>query len=540
MGRISPRSSRIAHMEECDENGSVLSGIAPTYAKSVAPSSPRKQQPNMGKSRKDSRRTQSYDSDDSSDSTAHPTAGKKKSSKSRPKESRRSSGPVVVKEKRPPPRSSKTAPMPHRGMSEDAYYTVPQPGLARPRAQTRPGSYYGQSPSRPPIQGAYFHPPGPPGPSFHPPPPSSFGPPSFSGSYGAPPPMGPPHGHMPPLPHGQFHPDLALRFAGRPSSAMGYRQPSNPDLYYDHISDKPSRKSSVSRKVSKDGRDKEDRKRMPPPPRPKSTRPERAPERVPERVVLRPQAPQAVPRRKSVNFDDGEFSDEDVHYTSHRRESGVEYGSSPFKNRRQSQSFPDDPIFDYEDDDYEVPVPQPKARSHSRRDSRMGFGIEDKIRDAARYQDGLAAPSSALTAEALRYKNGGSQPSTRSTESRDESEYKHSATTHTTRSSSGEDDITIKVPMGAVVEVGGARITCKDGGDISLGRNNTSIKGSDRGTVYGDDRRSRSDRSGNRLRASSHAAFARGLPAPDRHKYSNSPLYTESYYDDEYERYDPY
>ncbi|KAI1262158.1 hypothetical protein F5Y18DRAFT_161887 [Xylariaceae sp. FL1019] len=535
MGRHSPRASRIAHMQECDENGSVLSGIEPTYAKSVAPGSPRKQQPNMGKSRKDSRRAQAYDSDDSSDSTAHPTAGKKKS-KSRPKESRRSSGPVVVKEKRPPPRSSKTAPMPFRGMPEDAYYTVPQPGLARPRAQTRPGSYYGQSPARPPIQGAYFVPPGPSGPSFHPPPPSAFGPPSFSGSYGAPPPMGLPHGHMPPPPPGQFHPDLAQRFAGRPSSAMGYRQPSNPDLYYDHIADKPPRKSSKAGKVTKDSREKEDRKRMPPPPRPKSTRPERAPERVPERVVLRPQAPQGISRKKSVGFDDAEFSDEDVHYTSHRRESGVEYGSSPFKNHRHS--FADDPIFDYEDDDdYEMPVPPPKPRSRSRRGSRMGLGVEDKMRNAAQYLDG---PSSALTAEALRYKNGGSQPSTRSTESRDESEYKHSATTHTTRSSSGEDDITIKIPMGAVVEVGGARITCKDGGDISVGRNNTSIKGSDRGTVYGDDRRSRSDRSGNRLRASSHAAIARGLPAPERHRYSNSPHYADSYYDDDYERYDSY
>ncbi|KAI0865627.1 hypothetical protein F4860DRAFT_259987 [Xylaria cubensis] len=559
----------VAYMEEADDDGHVLSGAEPKYARSVAPGSPRRQQPNTSKTRRDSRRAADVcSSTDSSDSTAHPTTSKGKS-KSKSKDERRSSAVVVSSKQRPTVRSAKTAPS--RPMDDpSAYYAVPHhPGPSRPRAQTRPESYYGQSHSRPPpprmpISGPFYQPPPPPGMV-----PPSFPPPSWQAPFPGPmqPPLPPPPGHMDHYgpgprdlgPRDVGHRDLAMRFR-RPSSSMGFRQVSNPYEYEASpersmersIEKSIARRSSMSRKASKEIKEHEDRKRMPPPPRPKSTRPERV-ER-PERIVLKPQPSSNNTRRKSVVFDDNDLDDEStVSYDVRdvlRRGSGVEYGSSPFLNSRQSYDATES-VFDYEDDEEEEdeedefyyeeePPPPPRPRSRSRRKSHVG--IEDKIRDASRYQDNMGGgPTSALTAEALRkVKTGGSSRSTRSSASRDESEYKHSATTHTTRSSSGEDDITIKVSAGCVVEVGNVKIHSREGGEVSVGRTGTSRAGSDRGTsIYGDerllrdDRRSRSDRSSTRMRANSQAAYARGLPAPS--SYTPSPLYSRYDYDDDSE-----
>ncbi|KAI0552531.1 hypothetical protein F4679DRAFT_69236 [Xylaria curta] len=570
--RNSMPPSHVAYMEEADDDGHVLSGAEPKYARSVAPGSPRRQQPNTSKTRRDSRRAADVcSSTDSSDSTAHPTTSKGKS-KSKSKDERRSSAVVVSSKQRPTVRSAKTAPS--RPMDDpSAYYTVPHhPGPSRPRAQTRPESYYGQSHSRPPpprmpISGPAFFQPPPPGMV-----PPSFPPPSWQAPFPGPmqPPLPPP-----PAPIDQFGPrdmgprdmgprDLAMRFR-RPSSSMGFRQVSNPYEYEASpersmersLERSIARRSSVSRKVSKEVKEHEDRKRMPPPPRPKSTRPERVerPERPerPERIVLKPQPSSNPVRRKSVVFDDDDLDgDSTVSYDVRetlRRGSGVEYGSSPFPFHNSRQSYDaTESVFDYEDDEdeeededeyyYEEELPPPRPRSRSRRKSHVG--IEDKIRDASRYQDNMGGgPTPALTAEALRkVKTGGSSRSTRSSASRDESEYKHSATTHTTRSSSGEDDITIKVSAGCVVEVGNVKIHSRDGGEVSVGRTGTSRAGSDRGTsIYGDerllrdDRRSRSDRSSTRMRANSQAAYARGLPAPS--SYTPSPLYSRYDYDDD-------
>ncbi|KAJ3554428.1 hypothetical protein NPX13_g10611 [Xylaria arbuscula] len=350
---------------------------------------------------------------------------------------------------------------------------------------------------------------------------------------------------------------------------MGFRQASNPYEYEASPERSLARRTSISRKASKEAKEYEDRKRMPPPPppRPKSTRPERherfdrpeprfdrpeRPERLgrtqrldrfepppperPERIVLKPQPSSNMnTNRKSVVFDDDDLDDESTMYHNVlRRGSSVEYGSSPFKNRRQSFDATDS-VFNYEEDDdddldeddyfYEAP-----PRSRSRRRS-SHIDIEDKMRDASRYQDNMGGPSAALTAEALRKaRNGGSSRSTRSSISRDESEYHHTATTHTTRSSSGEDDITIKVSAGCVVEVGNVKIHSTDGGEVSVGRTGTSRAGSDRGTsIYGDERMIRSGRS--RGRASSQSAYSRGLPAPG--SYTPSPLYSQYQYSDE-------
>ncbi|KAI8952677.1 hypothetical protein F4801DRAFT_200760 [Xylaria longipes] len=543
--------SHIAYMEDADDDGQVLSGTEPKYARSMAPGSPRKQQPNTSKARRDSRRPADVcSSTDSSDSTAHPTTSKGKS-KMRSKDERRSSA-VVVSKQRPTIRSTKTAPPPSSRASDESYYTVPHHAASsRPRAQTRPESYYGQNHSRPPpprmpISGPAFYQPPPPGMM-----PPSFPPPSWQAPFPGPmqPPLPPP-----PAPVDHHYPprDLAMRFR-RPSSSMGFRQASNPYEYEASPERSLARRSSMSRKASKESKEHEDRKRMPPPPppRPKSTRPERV-ER-PERIVLKPQ-PSSNNNRKSVVFDDDDLLDGDssMYHNVHnvlRRGSGVEYGSSPFKNSRQSFdatesvfNYEDDEDEDDEEDEYyyeeEPPPPPPRPRSRSRR--RSHIGIEDKIRDASRYQDHMGGgPTPALTAEALRkVKTGGSSRSTRSSASRDESEYKHSATTHTTRSSSGEDDITIKVSAGCVVEVGNVKIHSTEGGEVSVGRTGASRAGSDRGTsIYGDerllrdDRRSRSDRSSTRMRANSQAAYARGLPAAG--SYTPSPLYSRYDYDDD-------
>ncbi|KAJ2965571.1 hypothetical protein NUW58_g10863 [Xylaria curta] len=92
--------THVAYVEDADDDGHVLSGTEPKYARSVAPGSPRKQQPNTSKARRDSRHvTDVCSSTDSSDSTAHPMASKGKS-RTKSKDERRL-GPVVVAKQRP-------------------------------------------------------------------------------------------------------------------------------------------------------------------------------------------------------------------------------------------------------------------------------------------------------------------------------------------------------------------------------------------------------------------------------------------------------
>lgn len=111
-------------------------------------------------------------------------------------------------------------------------------------------------------------------------------------------------------------------------------------------------------------------------------------------------------------------------------------------------------------------------------------GYEDKIRDAASYQEDMSGPPALpLTADMLRKaqrRQGGSSRSTKSSGSRDESDYKKSATTRTTRSGSNNDDenVTIKVTGGARVMIGGAQIDCTEGGQIEIKRNTSLRDGS--------------------------------------------------------------
>jgi hypothetical protein len=132
-------------------------------------------------------------------------------------------------------------------------------------------------------------------------------------------------------------------------------------------------------------------------------------------------------------------------------------------------------------------------------------GYEDKLHKAATYQEDVAGPTVPLTAETLKRqqrRHGGSSRSTKSSQSRDESDYKKSATTRTTRIMSNENDenVTIKVTGQARVMVGGAQIHCDEGGEIEIKRQKNLQEDSERSnSVYAgggrlEDRRSRVER----------------------------------------------
>ncbi|KAI1371525.1 hypothetical protein F4677DRAFT_457117 [Hypoxylon crocopeplum] len=503
MARTAPS---VAYFEDADDDGKLIPGTEPKYARSSAPSSTSKEKPNTSRSRKDSSRRESRSPPTSlsdTDTTEPLSASKREKMK---EDRKRASLVLKQQQQRPPPRSHKTAPPPSSRMSDESSFygvhsspTVATASSSRPRARTRPESYYGQG-QRPPLStSAYAH---------QPPHPSHLPPPSFPPSpwMGVPtPPMGHALVHQPiPSPsYAELNPpprDLASRFR-RPQSAMGFHQPSKSHDYEPSKEKALTRRTSVSRKTSKEH---EDARRMPPPQRPASTQP--------NRLVIRPPLPSlAASRRKSVGFEEEDLDgDPGMYKAVARRE--VEYGSGalPIPSRQRRRSFDAESAFDA-GSSYEI-----ESASRGRRNSYYNF--EDKVRDASQYQDDVSGNAPALTAEALRrVKNGGSSHSTRSSQSRDESDYKQSATTRTTRSSSGDDDITIKLPMGAVIEVGNTKIHCKDGGDINIGRGGASRGGgSDNATSnYDDDRKSRGDRSAAKTRTSSQAgSYSRTRHAP--------------------------
>lgn len=148
---------------------------------------------------------------------------------------------------------------------------------------------------------------------------------------------------------------------------------------------------------------------------------------------------------------------------------------------------------------------------------------EDKIHEATAYQEDVAGPSIPLTAETLKRqqrRHGGSSRSTKSSQSRDESDYKKSATTRTTRSMSNDNDenVTIKVTGQARVMVGGAQIHCDEGGEIQIKRQKSLRNGSERSnSEYAmgrlEDRRTGGDRAGRSSRSSQSVhSYTRATP----------------------------
>jgi len=222
--------------------------------------------------------------------------------------------------------------------------------------------------------------------------------------------------------------------------------------------------------------------------------------------------------------DDGLFQDISPHQA-------YDYGTSitRSKSRRPTVGHTAAP---YDGGEYRTEV---AGTRHNRRHSyygnksaSSGSGYEDQVRLATRYQEETGGPGMQLTAETLRKagrRNGAesrrSRSSTRSSESRDESDFRQSATTRTTRSSNDED-VTIFVKGGsATLKVGGAEMKCKDGTEINIASRNNIPPSfrtvSDRSSNYlEDDRRPRIGPP-TRTRASSQSggAFSRSLPKYD-------------------------
>ncbi|RFU76315.1 hypothetical protein TARUN_5935 [Trichoderma arundinaceum] len=427
-----------------------------------------------------------------------------------------------------------------RGQFEDpAAYGVQQPAASgqRPRAKTRPASYYGGQPPLHPLDMGWVgpHPPPPPGAfgvgNF--PPPHMFAPGAPQMHPGMPPPspmgMGPPlffDGPMGPPPPGEH---LRHRFDGRPSSAMGFGSPPDaigyfPDEYEDY-EEEPSQK--VARRPSRAKKappPPEERKKMPPPDyapkRTQSARPTtgaykpplaREPMREPPREHLREQPrehtreqvrerPQSRPaqqrappsHRRSVGFVDQQAYEED----DFAGEVDL-YQEVPPNQRRTALTRPRrSSSVAYDQNGYDI-VP---AGNRGRRSSMYGPGphesfggasLEEDNRyfDALRYQEDVSGGTPMpLTAESLRKasKRGelASSRSTRSSGSHDESDYKRSHTTGLTTQSSAahnNDDFTIKVSGQAVVKVpGGPQIEC-EGGEITF----SSSRGAGAGPASG-------------------------------------------------------
>ncbi|OBT50388.1 hypothetical protein VE04_09732, partial [Pseudogymnoascus sp. 24MN13] len=112
--------------------------------------------------------------------------------------------------------------------------------------------------------------------------------------------------------------------------------------------------------------------------------------------------------------------------------------------------------------------------------SNSSSNYEDKIRDAAGYQaDVSGGEPIKLTADLLRKQQNtiGSSRSTHSSNSRDESDFKRSVTTRTTRSVSGNDagtggdDVTVRIKGNPTVTIGAAENTNADGVELNIVNN---------------------------------------------------------------------
>ncbi|KAL5351435.1 hypothetical protein ACLOAV_003294 [Pseudogymnoascus australis] len=161
----------------------------------------------------------------------------------------------------------------------------------------------------------------------------------------------------------------------------------------------------------------------------------------------------------------------------------------PPQSRTRRQSLPRAPesseslSFAYDRDDANIRVEAASGRRASYYGglSNPSSNYEDKVRDAAGYQADVSGEPVKLTADLLRKQQQhqhavGSSRSTHSSNSRDESDFKRSVTTRTTRSVSGNDagagdDVTIRIKGNAKVTIGAAEITNADGVELNIVNN---------------------------------------------------------------------
>lgn len=498
---MSSTRSRIASVEDADDDGNIIQGTS-RYAASVGSG---KDNSSSGRPRKEHKKSDSSpivtNGQPDSDSTRQPRRSESfKTPRREPREkSTHASKRASMSSSRPVPRhANTTGDLPRRGESqriprdnEASYYgvspTMTTSSSRPPRPQTsapRPTSYYGTGPTRPPPPQARYSATGP-----LPPPPSQFMPPSY--------PTGPPTwAGSAPMP---FHPtptpgsmnrqgpdyfsvqpvdprldtQLAALNLGtspsRPRTAMAYRTSRALEYGEGDFDEEPERPPMPRPSLShrKPSRDEDAGRRIPPPVRSSTAHPSANPHRPPP-------VPATPARRPSRFADEDQSGDALFALSPAPPPSRARSKSRPRHQRRPSVS-----AGTYEDAHTSMEV----ASRHSRRHSYYGAppppvrDYEEKIRQAARYQtETIGGDPMPLTAETLRraQRNGGSSRSTKSSEeSRDESDYRHSATTRTTRSSAvPPDDVTIRLTKGkGVVEVNGAKLKCSRGAEINISRN---------------------------------------------------------------------
>ncbi|KAK5656185.1 hypothetical protein OQA88_4945 [Cercophora sp. LCS_1] len=423
---------------------------------------------------------------------------------------------------RPPVKHARTAPAIPKKDLEASYYgvsppTYTTPASSRPRPQAadpRPSSYYGNS-TRPPQANARFYAQQPPIPT----PPTSFPPPSWT-TPGAGPYI--PLSSSPVVsqsPQDYFSRPLEDRFgsSGRPQSSMGFRAPRT-SVYEDYDDDQVRESTALARRPSthrRPSKAEEDRRAMPPPVR-------RAATTRPTALAFRP--PPSTPvamRRNTAVFDDDDLRGDHVLFQDISPLQVYEHSAPLQRSRSRRPSVGATSIYDA--GDFRTEVAGRHGRRHSyygNKSASSGSGYEDKLRQATMYQEETGGPGMQLTAETLRRagRDGTSSRSTRSSGSHDESEYRRSATTRTTRSSNDED-VTIRVKGNATLKVGGAEMKCRDGTEINIAsRVMPSIRTvSDRSSYLDhDDRRPRIERPPTRARTNSQSgSYSRSLPKYD-------------------------
>lgn len=399
-----------------------------------------------------------------------------------------------------------------RGHVEDpSCYGVQQPtsSAARPRAHTRPHSYYPGQTETPSVANAGWHQTQPqasfPVGSFPPPPPMyGSGPPSSVA--GVPPSSGQPPGFFD-MTSQQASAHLKSRFE-RPASSMGFLQQATPSSFGyppDEYNDEPEQpQMQMQRRPSRSKKHQieDDRRRMPPPDfvRPKSAMP-------PPSTPFRPPPPQSLTRQKPrtpsrptissgrsrVGFvDQQDYDDED--FGGHSELFNDMSPDPVHFDRRTALARTRRGSVAYEQPGVDIVPAGSRVRPNSFYGNERGLGSggvsleEDKYLTALQYQDDTnGGPGVPLTAETLRKANNVGASSSRSSGSRDESEFRRSNTTGITRSSSSDtDNVTIKVSGPSLVRVSGAEIQCADGSEITFSsRPSGSRVGSDRAsTIY--------------------------------------------------------
>lgn len=327
---------------------------------------------------------------------------------------------------------------------------------------------------------------------------------------------------------------LHQRFGpSRPQTSIGHRPP--PAVEYGHPDgyDQDELSRGMRRLSMGYGQSIEDDRPRPMPMRPMSARPmQSSPFAAPP--VLPPPGPIPINRNQPFQpLSDEPFEPLDNSYN--------DYGGSMMhipRTRRESI----DPSM-YEPRHYATEVARTTG---SRRNSyygdqsiSSGSALEDQIRQASSYQErksgGLTSGGMRLTEDMLyeaSRRGGPKSRSTRSSGSRDESDWRQSATTRTTRSSN-EEDMTIRVKGNAHFKFGDTEMHCQDGTEINirgppLGRR----IGSNDKPMYAEieDRRGRGyDRPALRSRAASQAgSFYAPPPDPQYDYYGGSPGYNDS------------